>query len=69
MTRAAEIAGRLTTAQRHEAVEAMLVAEHRDCPAMWPDGYTDGVARIKRMKAEWALDGLLAHLQAMDPKG
>lgn len=49
-------------AHRAEAVEAMLIAEHQDCPVMWPDAYGDGVARIKRMKMEWALDGLMAYL-------
>lgn len=57
-----KVAKGLTEAQRERAVEAMLVAEHRDCPSMWPDAYDDGVARIKRMKMDWALDGLIAHL-------
>ena len=49
-------------------IEVMLEARHRDCPAMWPDAYTEGVARIERMKASWMLAGLLTALRARQPQ-
>lgn len=47
---------------RDELLEAMLRARHRDFPEQWPDGYSEGVARIERMKAEWMLDAILSRL-------
>lgn len=58
----------LTDVQRAAAVEAMLCAEHRDNPVMWPDAYEDAVARIKRIKMDWALDGLIAHFATQGNK-
>ena len=50
---------RIALAEREVLIEAMIEARHRDCPTMWPDGYSEGVARIERMKAEWMLDAVL----------
>lgn len=44
---------------RERMVEAAVAARFRDVPGQWPDGFTDGGARIERMLAERMIDAAL----------
>jgi hypothetical protein len=52
------------------AIEAALEARFRDVPGQWPDGFTEGGARIERMLAERmieaALQALTGNIEALE---